>query len=174
MTSSVDANDLIIIIILITIQNRMSTKNIIAELERKIDELEEEVIELKSKLSMQQGRKHSKKELRELYEWNEQDVLFSDTVMNFTKEYLFPRFKFLAKGWTTNNKTMKKCFSDMVRRHLKVPRGMTFDSAWDRIITPTIAKKYTDIRCNINNDVRNAFVGELVFRSFDIITWYLT
>ena len=63
----------------------MSTNNIIAQLERKIEELEEEVIELKSKLSMQQGRKHSKKELRELYEWNEQDVLFSNTVMNFTK-----------------------------------------------------------------------------------------
>ncbi len=141
----------------------MSTNNIIAQLERKIEELEEEVIELKSKLLMQQGRKHSKKELRELYKWNEQDVLFSNTVMNFTKEYLFPRYKFLGKGWTTNNKTMKKSFSNMVRRHLEVPRGMKFDSAWDRIITPTIAKKYTDILCNINNDVRNAFVGEFVY-----------
>ena len=35
----------------------------VAQLEHKVDELEEEILDLKAKLAMNQGRKHSKKEL---------------------------------------------------------------------------------------------------------------
>lgn len=140
--------------------HRSSTNNnkYVETLERKVEELEDLVQELKSKLILLQGKKHSKKELRELYEWNEEEVLFSDTVITFCKEFLFPRYKFLGKNWM-NISTKPTSFSAMVRRNLKLARGMTFDDAWHRIIAPTITKKYTDMRCNINNACRIAFMG---------------
>jgi len=138
----------------------------ICELENLVERLEDEVQDLRAQLAMSQGKKHSKKELRELYGWNDQDILFSNTVMTFCKEFLFPRIKFLGKGWSENNPSNKKSFSEVVRRHLPMQRGMTFDGTWNRIIAPTIAKKYTDIRCNINGDCRTAFVGKSLFDNF--------
>ena len=57
-----------------------------------------EVKELKFKLAMVKYRKQGKKELCELCEWNEQDLLFSNMVLTFCKEFLFPRYKFLGKN----------------------------------------------------------------------------
>lgn len=141
----------------ITMSN--DSRRYVQELEDRVSELEDLVSTLKSKLIMTQGKKHSKKELREMYQWDEQDVLFSDMVIAFSKEFLFPRYKFLGKNWMENS-FKRNSFSAMVRRNLVVPSGITFDDAWHRIITPTIVKKYTDMRCNINNECRNAFMGE--------------
>ena len=86
--------------------------------------------------------------------------------MTFCKEFLFPRIKFLGKGWTTNDPSNPRSFLEVVKRHLPMQRGMTFDKTWNRIIAPTIAKKYTEIRCNLNNDCRTAFVGKSLFGNF--------
>lgn len=95
-----------------------------------MEKLEDEVRSLKTKLAMKQGPKHSKKELRELYGWSQQEVVFSQTIMEFCKEFLFPRIKFLGKNWTEDNRTSKRSFSEIVRRNLPVPRGMSFEKAW--------------------------------------------
>ena len=56
------------------LQFRMSA-NYIKVLEQQINELEEEIMELKAKLASQQGgQKHSKKELWELYNLNENEI----------------------------------------------------------------------------------------------------
>ena len=138
----------------------------IRELENRIEELEDEIKDFKALLVMGQDTKRNKKELRELYGWNDQDILFSNTIMTFCKEFLFPRIKFLGKGWAENNPSNARSFSEVVKRHLLMQRGMTFDKTWNRIIAPTIAKKYTDIRCNLNNDCRTAFVGKSLFGYF--------
>ncbi len=89
---------------------------------------------------------------------SEDDVLFSDDVMTFTVEYLFPRFKFLNKGWTKHDPTKPKGLSMLVKRHMPIRNGTTFAEEWDRIIAPAIAEKYTDMRCNMNNLIRKTFV----------------
>jgi hypothetical protein len=141
-------------------------RDYIIKLENYIEQLEDEINDLKALLVMSKGTKQNKKELRELYGWNDRDILFSNTIMTFCKEFLFPRIKFLGKGWTVNNPSNKKSFSEVVRRHLPIQRGMTFDKTWNRIIAPTIAKKYTDMRCNLNNECRTAFVGKSLFGYF--------
>ena len=40
-----------------------------------------------------------------------------------------------------------------------VPDGADREDAWDRVVAPTIPKKYANKRCNINKDVRKAFQG---------------
>jgi hypothetical protein len=132
----------------------------IKHLEHKVEELEDMVKGLKYKLAIAGGRKHSKKELQQSYEWNENDVSFSDVVISFCKEFLFPRYKFLGKRWTELNQQRDDSFLSMVMRNLVIPRGMEYDDAWHRIITPMIAKKYADMRCNINNECRTAFMGK--------------
>jgi len=131
----------------------------IDHLEDKVVALENEVRNLQSKIVLLQGKKHSKKELKDLYEWNDQDVHLSDTVMTYCKGFLFPRYKFLGNNWTEID-DKPKSFSQLVRRSLSLPRGMEFGDVWHRVITPTIAKKYADLRCNINNECRSSFLGE--------------
>ncbi len=33
------------------------------------------------------------------YDWDGEEANFADSVSSFTKEYLFPHFKFLKDGW---------------------------------------------------------------------------
>jgi hypothetical protein len=92
--------------------------------------LEDMVKGLKYKLAIAGGRKHSKKELQQSYEWNEDDLSFSDAVISFCKEFLFPHYKFLGKRWTELNQQRDDSFLFMVMRNLVIPRGMEYDDAW--------------------------------------------
>ena len=122
--------------------------------------MEEWIRELETRLTNAQGKKYSKKELREQYHWDNTDCFFSDTIMAFVKEYLFPRFKFLGSNWTEENWQNRNSVSSLVWRKVKIPKKYMPGDAWHRIITPTITKKYADMRCSINNDVRMAYMGE--------------
>ena len=118
--------------------------NYVTLLENKLHELRNEVRRLKSD---NRGKKSSKDELRRTYRWTEADLMFSDQVITFAKEYLFPRFKFLNKGWIQFEPRKEKSRPDK-----------NFANEWEQIIAPTIVKKYTDMRCNLNNEVRLTFL----------------
>lgn len=136
----------------------------ITQLENKVQELRNEVRRLKSD---NRGGKSSKDELRKTYRWTEDDLMFSDQVIRFSKEYLFPRFKFLKKGWMKYGGRKENSFSTFVKKRLPIRRDKDFASEWDQIIAPTIVKKYTDMRCNLNNDVRTTFLREYYDPSFN-------
>lgn len=129
--------------------------NYVTLLENKLHELRNEVRRLKSD---NRGEKSSKDELRRTYRWTEADLMFSDQVITFAKEYLFPRFKFLNKGWIQFEPRKEKSFSYFVKRHLPIRPDKNFANEWEQIIAPTIVKKYTDMRCNLNNEVRLTFL----------------
>ena len=99
------------------------------------------------------GRRSSKADLWKHYSLTEADVLFSDQVMEFAQQYLFPQFKFPNKGWMEHDPSKKKSSSSFVKRHLQLRPGKQFADKWDTIIAPVIVKKYTNMRCNVNNDV---------------------
>ena len=61
------------------------------------------------------GRRSSKADLRKHYSLTEDNVLFSDQVMEFTQQYLFPRFKFPDKGWMEHDPSKKRSFSSFVK-----------------------------------------------------------
>jgi hypothetical protein len=54
----------------------------------------------------------------------------------------------------------RKSLSSLVLRHCAAPLGVDREDAWDRVVAPTIAKKYADMRCNINNDIRKALMSK--------------
>jgi hypothetical protein len=54
----------------------------------------------------------------------------------------------------------RRSLSSLVLKHCAVPDGADRENAWDRVlVAPTVAKKYANMHCNINNDVRKAFQG---------------
>ena len=50
-------------------------------------------------------------------------------------------------------------FCSMVGRKLVLPRGLQWRDVWGRVVAPTIAKKYVDMRNNINNLIRVEYMG---------------
>jgi hypothetical protein len=147
-----------------------STTDYIARLETELEELRAEVTLLRA--NREHGNRKSKAQLRKEYCLSEDDVLFSDDVMSFTAEYLFPRFKFLKNGWTKHDPTKQKGFSMLVKRHMPIHKGTTFADEWDQIIAPAIAKKYTDMRCNMNNLIRRTFVCKCLAMNCSLQLYY--
>ncbi len=132
-----------------------------ALLERCTD-YERMVRELNLEINKLVVRAHNKKDLRKKFNWNGVDTTYSDGVIKFCKEWLFPRYKFFEDNWMVYSEH-RKSLSSLVLKHCAVPDGADREDAWDRVVAPTIAKKYADMRCNINNEVRKAFQGMRIF-----------
>ena len=130
----------------------MEKDRYIAALELEVDALKERcmvygqtVKELKyEKNKLEVKTHHNKKDLRNKFGWNGNDTTYSDTVINFCKVWLFPRYKFLHGDWMMYSEERKSLSSLVLKQ--------------DRVVAPTVAKKYADMRCNINNDLCKALM----------------
>jgi hypothetical protein len=150
-----------------------SRNNRSAEKDRYIAKLELEVEELKTRCAVHQQKikelqiemnrmvvkVSNKKDLRSRYRWNGQDSTYANAIGKFCKEWLFPRYKFFHDDWMEYS-TSRKSLCSMVFKHCLVPAGGDREDQWTRIVAPTMAKKYADMRCNINNDVCKALHSE--------------
>ena len=125
--------------------------------ESELKRLREEVKSLRAekgvKLSM--SKKALRKELRVL----SKAVMISEELTEFIVQYLFPRFKFLHDSWDELDNSDRNSFSSVVRRHFPLNPGRNFDKDWTKILVPSIAVKYTQLRCNVNNMIREQFKG---------------
>ena len=138
----------------------------IASLELEVDSLkdrcasyEEMVKELKLEINKLVVKVTNKKELRKKYNWNVADTSFSDTINKFCKEWLFPRCKFFSGDWMDYSDG-RKSLASLVLKHCPLPSGADRQDAWDRVIAPTIAKKYSDMLCNITNNIKRGLEGK--------------
>jgi hypothetical protein len=61
-------------------------------------------------------------------------------------------------------------FCSMVGRKLVLPRGLQWRDVWGRVVAPTIAKKYVDMRNNINNLIRVEYMGNYYCASLLVMT----
>jgi hypothetical protein len=66
---------------------------LLEEKERKINLLELELMTMKTK------SRNSKKTLRKDYHWSGDEINFAESINNFCRSMLFPRYKFLKEGW---------------------------------------------------------------------------
>jgi hypothetical protein len=130
---------------------------------------EQTVRELRTKLSKLTVKATTKSDLRKTYAWDGVDSTYADAIIKFSKEWLFPWFKFLHEGWMDYLES-RKSLTMTIFRHCPVPGGQGKKDTWDQVIAPTVAKKYADMRCNINNEVRKAFYGKLLCCL--ILLWY--
>ena len=121
--------------------------------ERIIMKLQAEVHSLRNK-----GRPN-KTSLRVSLNWTGEEVNFADSVFTFVREFLFPRYKFLRHGWQNYEPDRNYSLSSMCLRRLSIPEGSDAADIWERVIVPAIQMKYTNIKGNMNNDLKKIYMS---------------
>lgn len=132
-------------------------------------ELQSEVGTLKAK-----GGWKTKAAMRKNNKLSPEDVGLSNDILLLCQQYLFPRIKFLPKGWEVYDPKNKKNFAGIVKVHLKkkLQPNKTFAEEWPRIIMDEIMRKYDKMKCNVNNHIRPVFLGELLSSQYYCSTRY--
>ena len=148
---------------------RAMQERFIVELELEVEELRakcETYRELVDKLRAEMGKLMlkgcTKKQLRQTLRHSEADDNYAFAIGKLTREWLFPRFKFLHKNWMNYTKS-RKGLPRMIFQRCPIPEGSTVLDMWNRLVAPTVSRHYSTMRCNVNKEVRNAFKGELGF-----------
>jgi len=53
----------------------------------------------------------------------------------------------------------KKKVSSLCMRHLKFPEGADKKDIWERVIVPSVMRKYQNMKCNLNNDIKLVYMS---------------
>ena len=93
--------------------------------------------------------------MREDYQWDRDDAILADKASDWVKYYLFPRYKFLKKGWMDYSEKADS-LSSFVKKKIgaRIPISSEYRDLWDRVICQGIGMEYVTIRCNLANDIR--------------------
>ena len=141
-------------------QNSRTGKHSVKDLLEKIKEKEEMIMSLNLKLSNSKiNSRMNKTKVREELKWTGEETNFAETVNHFCRFYLFPRFKFLKNGWTEIMPDKKNSFYSLCMRHLKIPEGADKKDIWERVIVPSVMRKYLNMKCNLNNDIKSVYMS---------------
>ncbi len=154
-------------------QERMCAEKRIRDLEDDVKELEAVSKRLKEELKNYKKKVcHSSKgdiKDRDSNGWTGNEAILADKVTEFSRDYMFPRYKFLKEGWQDYDPTNKKSLSHFVGRKMadtyrsmRIPTiGREFEDQWERVYVPVIGLKFQNMRCNLENDIQAQYFGEL-------------
>ncbi len=97
-------------------QERMHAEKRIPDLEDDVKELEAVNKRLKEELKnhKKKVRCSSKGDIRDSNGWMGDEAILADKVTKFSRDYMFPRYKFLKEGWQDYDPTNKKSLSYFV------------------------------------------------------------
>ena len=126
---------------------------IIDERDKRIRSLELEIS--KSKMA----KRHNKRKVREEYQWTGEETNFAKTVNHFCKYFLFPRYKFLKDRWQDVLPERPRSLYLLCMQRLKIPEGADKRDIWERVIVPSIRMKYSNMKCNLNNDIKLIYLS---------------
>ena len=137
-----------------TSKGNRSNDDYIARLERELSELRNENVTLKA----------NRAQMRKDGDMSREYVNISDHILLLVPQYLFPRIKFLPKNWEVYDPRNKNNFAALVKKKVKGKLGnKSFAEAWTGIITDEIIRKYSELRCKVNNHIRDEFLCKLWF-----------
>ena len=149
----------------------MASRNPHQNKDEYIAQMEKELSKLRGEVAVARARGGGKKTKANIIKttcMNQKDVMLTERIWTFCKEYLFPRIKFLPKDWKVYDRSNRTNFAALMEMHIKIDEGDIFEDEWYRIIIDAIIKKYTDMRCNVNNHIRDTFKGE-----YSMVVWYV-
>jgi hypothetical protein len=126
---------------------------IIDKRDKKIRSLELEIS--KSKMA----NRHNKRKVQEEYQWTGKETNFAKTVNHFCKYFLFPRYKILKDGWQIVLPERPTSLYSLCTQNLKIPEGADKKDIWERVIVPLTRMKYTNMKCNLNNDIKGIYLS---------------
>ena len=90
-----------------------------------------------------------------------------DKIVPFCKLYLFPRYKFLKDNWMdfdleNENSFCNFVFSKMNEMYPNMRNITAKIREWESVYVPLIGQKYSNMRCNLSNDIRSQYFGEFL------------
>ncbi len=152
-------------------QERMRAEKRIRDLEDDVKELEAVNKRLKEELKnyKKKVRCSSKGDIRDSNGWTGDEAILADKVTKFSRDYVFPCYKFLKEGWQDYNPMNKKSLSYFVGKKMAATYrsmristiGREFEDQWERVYVTVIGLKYQNMWCNLGNNVRAQYFGEL-------------
>jgi hypothetical protein len=101
----------------------------------------------------------NKKKVREELKWMGEETNFLETVSNFCRAFLFSRTKFLNDGWKDYLLDDRDSLYALCMRQLKIPEGSDPEDIWERVMVPTIMRKYQHMKCNLNNEIKSIYLS---------------
>jgi hypothetical protein len=145
-------------------QKATKGKHSIKDLLKKTKEKDKMIRSLDLKLSKTKVTSRiNKTEVREEMKWMGEETNFAKTVNHFCRIFLFPKFKFLKYGWKDIMPDKKNSFYSLCMHHLKIPKGADKKDIWDRVIVPSVMRKYQHMKCNLNNDIKSLYMMMTTF-----------
>ncbi len=133
-------------------QEQMHAKKRIRDLEDDVEELEAVYKRLKKELKNYKKKVNcsSKGDIRDSNGWTGNEAILANKVTKFSRDYMFPCYKFLKEGWQDYNPTNEKSLSYFfgrkmadTYRSIRIPTiGREFEDQWARVYVPVIGLKY--------------------------------
>ncbi len=78
---------------------------------------------------------------------------------HFCKYFHFPRYKFLKDGWQDVLPERPRSLYLRCMQRLKFPKGVDKRNIWERVAVPSIRMKHTNMKCNLNNDIKLIYLS---------------
>jgi hypothetical protein len=123
-------------------QEQMHVEKRIQDLEDDVKELEAVNKKLKEELKnyKKRVRRSSKGDIKDSNGWTGNEAILANKVTKFSRDYMFPCYKFLKEGWQDYDPTNKKSLSYFVRRKMadkyrsmRIPTiGREFEVQWEK------------------------------------------
>jgi hypothetical protein len=93
----------------------------------------------------------------------------ANKINHFTRDVMFPRYKFLKEGWQDYEPSNEKSLSYFVGQKMAdtyqnmriLTSGREFENQLERVYVPVIKKKYQNMRNNVGNNIRETYFHEL-------------
>ncbi len=101
----------------------------------------------------------NKMKVREGLKWAGEETNLAETVNNFCRNFLFPKFKFLKDGWRDILPDKKNSFYSLCMRHLRIPEKADERDILERVIVPSVMRKYQHMKCNLNNNLKSIYMS---------------
>ena len=135
-------------------------KHSIKELLKKIKEQDKKIRSLELELSkLNLTSRMNKRKVGEELKLTREETNFAETVNHFCRHFLFPQYKLLKDGWKKNLPNKKKSLYSLCMRYLMIPEGADKRDIWERVIVPSIMRKYQNMKCNLNNDIKSIYMS---------------
>ena len=120
-------------------------------------------------MEAQHSRRCSPKvKIRRDNEWTAEEERPGDKIVPFCRLYLFPRYKFLWDNWMEFDPENENSFCHFVGtkmnemcKNLRIwMQGQQFKREWEDVYVPLIGLKYSNMRCNLSNNIRSQYFGK--------------
>ncbi len=135
-------------------------KHSIKDLLKKLKDKEKiiRLLELELAKSKMMTRMNKRKVWEEL-KWTGEETNFVELVNNLCWSFLFPRNKFLKDKWQDYLPNTKNSLYSLCMQHLMIPEGADERDIWERVIVPSVSRKYQNMKCNLNNEIKSIYLS---------------